>query len=212
MSAVLPEVIGLLALQPPPYTGEETNYSGKCAMSILAVYSDSQLQVPVKVLTHLEDILPILANSGVSLKTIQQSMPDKGMISAAQAVEISGELLTTLGVEERMEFAEVLELEGPPGYVEAPADSGESEQVLAGDSLWLFLDGAATLCIHHDGKLLVLSCRRGDLLALPAGRAHWSVPVTGRRCLVVRRGRDADALASRPTGDNIASRLALLEL
>lgn len=181
-------------------------------MSILAVYSDSQLQVPVKVLTHLEDIVPILASSGVSLKTVAQNLLNKRMMTEMQAIEISGELLAIIGVESTMAFAEVLELQGPPGYAEAPADQGESEQVLTGDSLWLFLDGAATLCIHHDGKLLVLSCRRGDLLALPAGRAHWAVPVTGRRCLVVRRGRNADALSARLTGDDIANRYPVLEL
>ncbi|WP_339842880.1 hypothetical protein [uncultured Halopseudomonas sp.] len=181
-------------------------------MSILAVYADSQLQVPIKVLTHLEDILPILTSAGVSLKTVGESIPDSRTITATQAIEVSGELLATMGVELSQEFAEVLELKGPPGYVEAAADQQHTEQMLAGDSFWLFLDGAATLCMHHDGRLLVLGCRRGDLLELPEGMAHWLVPVTARHCLIVRIGRYKGALSAGPTGDDIASRYPVLEL
>lgn len=181
-------------------------------MTILAVYQDDELQVPGKVLTHAEDIVPILATAGVSLQTLEQSLPKGRMISAAQALEISDELLATIRVEQRMEFVEVLTLEGPPGYAEIPVGEGQSEQVLAGDSLWLFLDGVVTVCIHHGEKLLVLGCRRGDLLCLPEGIAHWTVPVTGRQCVIVRSARDADALIGRPTGNDIARRYPVLEL
>lgn len=181
-------------------------------MTILAVYQDDELQVPGKVLTHAEDIVPILATAGVSLQTTEQSLPKGRIISAAQALEISGELLATIRVERRMEFVEVLMLEGPPGYAEIPAEEVQGEQVLAGDSLWLFLDGVAMVCIHHDEKLLVLGCRRGDLLGLPAGIAHWTVPVTGRQCVIVRSARDAEALVSRLTGNDIARRYPVLEL
>lgn len=181
-------------------------------MAILAVYSDDQLQVPVKVLTHMEDILPILGLADVSLETVEQNWPAGSMMDAAQAVEVAGELLATIGVLTDREFVEVLELEGPPGYAEVPAEDGPSEQTLAGDSLWLFLDGVATLCIHHGEKLLVLGCRRGDLLALPAGIAHWTAPVTGRQCLIARSGSSAEALSGTLTGSDIASRYPVLEL
>lgn len=181
-------------------------------MAILAVYSDDQLQVPVKVLTHMEDIVPILAATGTSLQAIEQSWPARSMMDAAQAMEICGELLARIRVEHDREFLEVLELEGPPGYAEVPAADGPEEQTLAGDSLWLFLDGVATVCIHHGETLLVLGCRRGDLLALPAGTAHWTVPVTGRQCLIVRSGAGADALSCTATGSDIASRYPVLEL
>jgi len=181
-------------------------------MAILAVYADDQLQMPTKVLTHTEDILPALADAGVMLQTLEQQWPARSMMEGAQALRIAGELLASVGVEQNMEFAEVLELEGPPGYAEVVADEGASEQTLAGDSLWLFLDGAATLCIHHGEKLLVLGCRRGDLLALPAGIAHWTAPVTGRQCLIVRGGAHAEALSGASTGSDIASRYPVLEL
>ncbi|WP_373186802.1 hypothetical protein [Halopseudomonas sp.] len=181
-------------------------------MTILAVYQDDQLQVPVKVLTHTEDITPILAEANVLLQTVEQSLPVRRMMTAAQALELSGELLEANRVEQDMEFAEVLELKGPPGYAETPEGTGQSEQILAGDSLWLFLDGVATVCIHHGDKLLVLGCRCGDLLGLPAGTSHWVVPVTGRQCLIIRSGRDENALLATPTGDDIADRYPVLEL
>ena len=181
-------------------------------MAILAVYSDEQLQVPVKVLTHQEDILPILADAGIVLQIVEQSWPPRSMMDAAKVIEVASELLTRIRVQPHRECVEVLELEGPPGYAEVPAEEGPSEQTLAGDSLWLFLDGVATLCIHHADRLLVLGCRRGDLLALPAGTAHWAVPVTGRQCLIARSGSCAEALSSTPTGSDIASRYPVLEL
>lgn len=181
-------------------------------MAILAVYQDNQLQVPVKVLTHMEDIQPILATAGVSLQIVEQSLPPERIMSAPQALEISGELLAAIRVEHDMEYAEVLQLEGPPGYAEVSAAEGQQEQVLAGDSLWLFLDGVATLCIHHGEELLVLGCRRGDLLGLPAGLAHWAVPATARKCLIVRSGHDVNALQASSTGSDIAGRYPVLEL
>lgn len=181
-------------------------------MTILAVYQDDQLQVPDMVLTHDEDILPILATVGVSLRSVEQSLPAMRTVTAEHALEISGELLAAKRVEPDVKFAEVLQLKGPPGYVEAPEGEGQSEQVLAGDSQWLFLDGVATLCVHHGKKLLVLGCRRGDLLSLPAGIAHWAVPMTGRECMIVRGGLDENALSATPTGDDIADRYPALEL
>lgn len=181
-------------------------------MTILAVYQDDQLQLPSKVLTHTEDILPFLDAAGVSLQTTVPSWPKGGTISTAQALELSGELLATIGVEQSMEFAEVLTLEGPPGYEEGPAGDGQGEQSLAGDSLWLFIEGVATMCIHHGDTLLVLGCRSGDLLSLTKGVAHWAVPMTGRQCVIVRSARDAKALASSPTGNDIARRYSVLEL
>jgi 1,2-dihydroxy-3-keto-5-methylthiopentene dioxygenase len=181
-------------------------------MTILAVYQDEQLQIPGKVLTHTEDILPFLDAAGVWLRTTVPSWSKGAMISSAHALEISNELLTTIGVEQLMMFAEVLELEGPPGYEEDPAGEGQSEQTLAGDSLWLFIEGVATMCIHHGDTLLVLGCQCGDLLSLPQGVAHWAVPVTGRQSVIVRSARDAHALASSPTGNDIARRYPVLEL
>ena len=181
-------------------------------MTILAVYQDDQLQVPGKVLTHMEDIVPILDAAGVSLHITESSWFKGATVSTAQALDISGELLTTIGVEQSMEFAELLELEGPPGYEAGSDGGGQNEQTLAGDSLWLFIEGVATMCIHHGTSLLVLGCRCGDLLSLPEGLAHWVVPVTGRKCFIVRSARDAGALISRPTGNDIARRYPVLEL
>ena len=181
-------------------------------MTILAVYQDSQLQIPVKVLTHYEDIMPILSAAGISFKSLEQALPDRSMISVERAAEVSSELLALSGVEEEVGHFEVMQLQGPPGYAELSGEEAQSEQVLVGDSLWLFLDGAATLCLHHDGLLLVLGCRRGDLLGLPSGLAHWAVPVTARRCLLVRSASEPGALLSKPTGDDIAVRYPVLEL
>ena len=179
-------------------------------MTILAVYDHQQLQLPDKVLTHREDIDPLLADAGVTLEHLEQ-MPAIGKDDADQAVVIALEpFLAHSPLASSLPCLRVHRLDALPGYV----DDGPHavEQRFAQPVARLQVRGAGVICLHHGRQLLVLTCRRGDLLALPAQLPHWFVPSAGQPSLAVHAAESTQALVAETTGDDIARRYLVLEL
>lgn len=179
-------------------------------MNILAVYDHDQLQLPGKVLTHSEDIEPLLAGMGVRLERLQP-LPALGQDDSDQTIAAAFEpILADSQTAGLLHCLRVQRMEALPGYAdEAPhADEQCFEQATAR----LQVRGAGVVCLHQDRQLLVLSCRQGDLLTLPARLAHWFVPSAGQASLVIHAAATQQALIAELTGNDIASRYQVLEL
>lgn len=180
-------------------------------MNILAIYDHDQLDLPTKVLTHLEDIAPLLAECGVSLEHLA-SVPGVKAASADDeiiAAVLPGLRLSSLDI--ALEHLAVQRVAALPGYANEP-QSGDAEQRFHRVTAKLLVGGAGVLCLHQQHQLLVLRCQRGDLLRLPAQLGHWFVAQAGTPCLIVRAAATAEGLVAEHTGDDIATRYQVLEL
>lgn len=178
-------------------------------MTILAVYDHQQLQLPGKVLTHREDIDPLLQELGVrldclDLPTIAAEETDQAIIAACTAS--LADIPSTTG----LSCMRVQRVEAAPGYADEPttADEQQFPQPVA----LLLVRGAGVVCLHQEQQLLVLSCRRGDLLTLPAYLPHWFVPSAGQPSLLVMAAANEQALNAEKTSDDISARYQMLEL
>lgn len=180
-------------------------------MNILAVYHHLQLQLPSKVLTYREDIDPLLAELGVRLEGLEP-MPqvneddtDQQIISASRAVLAASSLGATLA------HLQVQRMDALPGYAEPPPSS-EVERRFQHLTARLLVRGAGVMCLHQAEQLLVLSCRRGDLITLPARLGHWFVASAGQPSVIVHGAATPQALVAEQTGNDIAGRYQVLEL
>lgn len=179
-------------------------------MSILAVYDHEELQLPFKVLTHREDIDPLLAELDVKIERLEQ-LPRFTKDDADQAVVTAfAPVLANSQCASALQYLQVQRIDALPGYVdEAPQ---ANEQRFEGPVARLQVSGAGVICLHQQRRLLVLSCRRGDLLALPAQLAHWFVPSPGQSGLAIYAATSEQALVAELTGNDIASRYQVLEM
>ncbi|WP_022964223.1 hypothetical protein [Halopseudomonas pelagia] len=180
-------------------------------MNILAVYDHDQLQLPNKVLTHREDIDPLLAEFGVRLERLEQ-LPS--VRDAGDDQDIIAAILPRLGnsgFDCALECLAVQRIVALPGYADEP-QKVEAEQHFQQATAKLLVSGAGVMCLHQGDRLLVLRCQRGDLLRLPERLGHWFVASAGQPCLIIRAAATEEGLAAEQTGDNIAARYQVLEL
>ncbi|MFO7703601.1 MAG: hypothetical protein R6V43_00470 [Halopseudomonas sp.] len=180
-------------------------------MNILAVYHHQQLLLPSKVLTHREDIDPLLEQLGVRLEglatlpKVSEDDTDQQIISVARSILVDSRLGATL------EYLEVQKMDALPGYAEAPPSS-EVERRFQQPTARLLVRGAGVMCLHQADQLLVLSCRRGDLISVPARLGHWFVASPGQPSVIVHGAATPQALIAENTGNDIAGRYQVLEL
>lgn len=180
-------------------------------MNILAVYHHLQLQLPSKVLTHREDIDPLLAALEVRLECLEE-LPRVGEDATdQQIITLARSSLAASGLGTTPDYLEVQRMAALPGYANTP-QSSQPEQRFQQLTALLLVRGAGVICLHQVDQLLVLSCRRGDLITLPAHLAHWFVASTGQPSLLVHGAATQQALIPEQTGDDIAGRYQVLEL
>lgn len=180
-------------------------------MNILAVYDHEQLDLPSKVLTHREDIDPLLAALGVQLENLEQLPSITARSTDQQILEAARSSLASSTATAALEHMAVQRVDAAPGYANEPQNSAV-EQSFAQQLAWLLVKGAGVICLHQHQQLLVLSCRRGDMLLLPEQLAHWFVASAGQPSLIVHASETQDGLLARPSGSDIAQRYQVLEL
>lgn len=180
-------------------------------MSILAVYDHAQLELPHKVLTHREDIDPLLQAAGVRLTALEglpRSTPEQ---PDDELLGVYREWLATRYTDIEFGHGELQRQSAVPGYAEAQPEDIEAERRYSQRCAQLLISGAGLWCLHHEQQLLVLSGRRADVVALPAGLAHWFVPGPGQPGLLLRFAGSAP-LTPALTGSDIAARYQVLDL
>ncbi|MFN3579023.1 MAG: hypothetical protein ACK4VV_00950 [Pseudomonas sp.] len=176
-------------------------------MSILAIYQHTQLQLPIKVLTHDEDILPLLEAAGVGLQVLNWPQQRSGLdIDALPA------LPERLGADGSMAHRCLQRWPATPAYAERFEGPVDPEQHLSAASWWLLAEGTGALCLSSEEQLLVLHCSAPLLLSLAAALPHWFVPAPGQACSVLRLARSAAHLELIASGRDIAARFQPLDL
>ncbi|MGC5701200.1 acireductone dioxygenase [Pseudomonas sp. NFXW11] len=180
-------------------------------MSSLSVYHVSSPELPNKVLTHFEDIAATLAEQGIRFERwpattrLQPGASQEEVISAYQQ-EID-RLMTDLGYA----GVEVLSLAPDHPQKDQQRAGFLAEQRQAGDEIRLFVAGRGLLSLHIDDYVYALLCERHDLLALPAGTAHWFDMGEQPQLVAIRLFKTPQSPVANLTGDAIASQFPPLE-
>lgn len=169
----------------------------------LAVFHLDDLQCPVKVLTHLDDINAALeeadircAEEGAALGLDRASQDSDALLLDAAARVLAPEHA----------WRDVLRMDGLPGYVDASEERVEPEAIAAGSVVWHIVRGGGQLVVRIADTLAVLECAPGEKISLGAGTLHWFRPASGQRCIILRTASSAEALERRPSGSDMATR------
>ena len=133
-------------------------------MSSLSVYLPNQASVPLKILTHGEDIQATLAEIGVRF-TRQQIDP----IKPGTPSDTLWPLLTK-GLEE-------LALSDAPKQLidtqQQALDSYQAEHQRDTQSVYWVVGGRVLVYLNSGERIYAVECAKNDVLTLPANLLHW---------------------------------------
>lgn len=151
-------------------------------MSILAVYRQDQLQEPMRVLTHAEDIARDLARVGVLWWQFPLSQPlaDDEALRRQFAPQVE-----QLMLEQGYRHAEIVNKPPLPAYLAAEEVVAESWHSHPQEGLRLFLRGGGVLSLLVGDEVLSIGCQPGDALKVPADIVHSFRGRPGEDCMLV---------------------------
>ncbi|WP_277052432.1 1,2-dihydroxy-3-keto-5-methylthiopentene dioxygenase [Zestomonas thermotolerans] len=180
-------------------------------MSRLSVYHVSALDLPNKVLGHLEDIAATLAEVGVHFARRQ---PTQAVAPSAGVDELLAAYRPAIDALLGERGASGFELDSLTR--EHPQRDELRDELLAErqgdrDEVRLVLAGRGQFALHIEDHVYAVLCERNDLLVIPAGTRYW-LDLGERPHFVAVRLLDAAAAGQlQLTGDDIASRLPRLD-
>lgn len=74
-----------------------------------------------------------------------------------------------------------------------------------------FVDGRGLFYLHHDSRVFLVLCERGDLLSVPSGVKHWFDMGEHPDFKCIRLFTNPDGWVAQFTGDSIAERFPSFE-
>ncbi|MGY2289995.1 acireductone dioxygenase [Pseudomonas sp. SDO528_S397] len=172
-------------------------------MSYLCVYPVSTPDTPNKVLTHADDIASTLAEHGVLFERWQAATTLEPGASHAQVLAAY--------------TAPIDRLMGARGYanvevIHADADaSAPREYRQSCDDAHFFVTGRGLFNLHIGDYVYAILCEKNDLLAVPAGVAHWFDAGERPHFLAIRLRGQPQGGGVDFTGDDIAHRFPRLD-
>lgn len=180
-------------------------------MSRLSVHHQSSPDIPNKVLGHTEDISSTLAAVGIDFRLLDLDLKLQPGVTQAQILEALAEPLQQLKRDHDLGHVEVTSIDQRrwPREGDKPADPPQ-ELIAQGPQLYLLLAGQGLLNLHIDEYVFALLAERNALVSVPAGTRHWFDLGEFPHCAMVRLSAGS-ALATQPSGDDIAARFPRLE-
>jgi 1,2-dihydroxy-3-keto-5-methylthiopentene dioxygenase len=142
-------------------------------MTILSVYLDTAPEQPLKVLTHLEDIAPTLAEAGVHIERWDASAPISAGASSEEVMEAYRPQIDRLKQERGLITLDVISLGRKHPHIAEMRDKILSEHRHAADEVRFFVAGRGLFTFHVDDKVYAVQCEKSDLITVPAGTRRW---------------------------------------
>ena len=175
-------------------------------MSYVAVYHVASPDTPNKVLTHAEDIAATLAEHGVRFERWQPSPIEKGA-SEAEMIAAYQPQIDALGDVSVAVFSVTSE---HPQKDELRARF-LSERRNSEDEVRFFIAGQGLFSLHIGDYVYAVRCEKNDLLAIPAGMAHWFDMGENPHLVTLHLAKTVQGAVPAFTGDDIASRFPGLD-
>lgn len=180
-------------------------------MTILSVYLDTAPEQPLKVLTHLEDIAPTLAEAGVHIERWDASAPISAGASSEEVMEAYRPQIDRLKQERGLMTVDVMSLDrNHPQKAEMQAKFLDEYRHTA-DEVRFFVAGRGLFTFHIDDKVYAVQCEKSDLISVPAGTRRWFDIGEHPHLVAICLCNNPDGCDVESTGDDIAGRFPRLD-
>jgi 1,2-dihydroxy-3-keto-5-methylthiopentene dioxygenase len=175
-------------------------------MSRLQVFGEQGSLAPRLDTTDRGRITEALARVGVRFEAWEASQPVTAASEESAIVEAYRGPIERLKAEGGYESVDVVRMR--PDHPERAAMRAKflSEHTHAEDEVRFFVDGSGLFCLHIDDGVYLVTCERGDLIALPAGTKHWFDMGPSPHFVAIRLFINPSGWVARFTGDAIADR------
>jgi 1,2-dihydroxy-3-keto-5-methylthiopentene dioxygenase len=180
-------------------------------MSCLSVFLESDPQVPLKVLTHAEDISATLAEVGVRFERWQASAPIEPGATPEQVLAAYKPQIERLMAEDGYVTVDVVSLNSDhPQKAEMRAKFLD-EHRHAENEVRFFVAGRGLFSLHIEDHVYAVLCEKNDLISVPAGTRHWFDMGENPHFVAIRLFNNPEGWVAQFTGESIASRFPRLE-
>jgi 1,2-dihydroxy-3-keto-5-methylthiopentene dioxygenase len=180
-------------------------------MSCLSVFLESDPQVPLKVLTHVEDISATLAEVGVRFERWQASAPIEPGATPEQVLAAYKPQIERLMAEDGYVTVDVVSLNSDhPQKAEMRAKFLD-EHRHAENEVRFFVAGRGLFSLHIEDHVYAVLCEKNDLISVPAGTRHWFDMGENPHFVAIRLFNNPEGWVAQFTGESIASRFPRLE-
>lgn len=180
-------------------------------MSILSVYQDTAPELPLKVLTHVEDIAATLAEVGVRLERWQASAPLAAGASPEEVIAAYRPQIDSLMNERGYITVDVISLNRDhPQKAELRAKFLE-EHRQAADEARFFVAGRGLFTLHIEDKVYAVLCEKNDLISVPAGTRYWFDMGESPHFVAIRLFSNPEGWVAQFTGEDLAGCFPRLE-
>lgn len=180
-------------------------------MTILSVYQDTAPEQPLKVLTHLEDIAPPLAEVGVLLERWDASAQISAGADSEEVMAAYRPQIDRLKLERGLAPVEVISLSRDHPLKTETRAKFLDEHRHAEDEVRFFVVGRGLYTFHIEGKVYTVQCEKNDLILVPAGTRRWFDVGEHPHLVAIRLFNNPDGAVAELTGDDIARRFPALD-
>lgn len=175
-------------------------------MSSLFVYHVSSPEVPLKVLNHLEDIAPTLAEQGITFERWPVSTAVAAGSSSEQVLAACAAALEPLARERDVSVQQVISLDGS----QSAGELLEARRNTLAQAYW-FVSGRGLLYVQVGESVYGVLCEKHDLISVPAGAVQWLDAGEHSYLVALRLATSAEQPQAVAGGDDLASRFPRLE-
>jgi 1,2-dihydroxy-3-keto-5-methylthiopentene dioxygenase len=185
--------------------------AGGCVMTVLSVYDDSEGTLPPLTTTDPAEIAARLRTAGIGFERWDTASEISSGDPPERILAEYDHWLTDLKRRGGYKSADVISLTPDHPQRAALRQKFLDEHTHAEDEVRFFVAGRGAFYLHIDGRVLAVTCERGDLLRVPAGTKHWFDMGPAPSLTAIRVFTNPEGWVAQFTGDGIADRFPRLE-
>ncbi|HSX25814.1 MAG TPA: hypothetical protein VLE89_02260 [Chlamydiales bacterium] len=144
-----------------------------CATDKLRVYDDTNGEIPVFKTSEVQEMTPVLNSIGVRFEQWEAAKPLTKEATQEEVIEAYKGDVERLKNENGYRTVDVLKMNpDSPKKVEL-RNKFLNEHTHTEDEVRFFVEGSGLFYLHHQGKVYIVLCEKGDLISIPANYSHW---------------------------------------
>lgn len=142
-------------------------------MSRLRVFTETDGQTPLRVVSVHAEIAEALASYGVRFERWESNIPVADSDSSDSVMAAFAADIARLKAEGGYQAVDVVSLAPSHPQKDALRKKFLDEHTHSEDEVRFFVAGSGLFSLHLRGQVLEVLCEKGDLISVPAGTRHW---------------------------------------
>lgn len=180
-------------------------------MTILAVYREDYPIQPLKLLSHAEDIISTLAETGIGYERWEASSPVAPGAPQEEVLAAYQSQINRLKTERGYITEDVLSMDRKHPQKDELRNKFLMEHTHGEDEVRFFVAGRGLFSVHIAPFVYCIMCQRNDLISVPAGAKHWFDMGESPEFVAIRLFNNPEGWVAEYTGDHIADGFPRLE-